>query len=397
VGVGWHAPTGTIDKLFDAHGNSLGFLRVLFATLVILDHAFPLGGFNRGVDPMWGWTNSQEDIGGMAVFGFFVVSGFLVTQSFDNSGSVPRFFWKRFLRVFPGFWVCLLVTVVVFAPITYLQQFGGLGGYLSGPGGPLSYLYHDWYLQMTQYDVDGLLRHVPFPQAFDGSLWTLVYEAKCYVGVAILGSVGVFKRWRFAAVGVSLLFWVAQLEGTLHPTRLGGLPLLGDIHMAQLAFMFSLGMLLYLYRDRVLISNSLAVVAVVVFLVGMRTGLYEGIGEAAFAYLCFWLAVRLPFYRFDRFGDFSYGIYIYAFPVQQLAAVYGAQRWGLAAYVVLSLGGTLVFAIPSWFLIEKRSLSLKAARLGPGFGHVRSTFRRHTPRSVPQRNSRGGGAPRTRT
>jgi peptidoglycan/LPS O-acetylase OafA/YrhL len=96
----------------------------------------------------------------------------------------------------------------------------------------------------------------------------------------------------------------------------------------------------------------------------MRTNLYYAVGQVALAYLCFWLAVRLPLDRFDRFGDFSYGLYIYAFPVEQILALYGVYRWGLAAYVLLSLAIALVVAMASWFLVEKPFLRLKRLQLG---------------------------------
>ncbi len=81
--------SGTIEGEFDPRRNSLGFLRMVFAVMVLIDHSFPLGGFHGGTDPMWGWTNGQESLGGLAVAGFFVVSGYLVTKSFFDSN--PRF------------------------------------------------------------------------------------------------------------------------------------------------------------------------------------------------------------------------------------------------------------------------------------------------------------------
>jgi peptidoglycan/LPS O-acetylase OafA/YrhL len=360
--------TASLEQLFGSSRNSLGFLRTLFACLVVVDHAFPIGGYNGNLDPMWSWTNGQEDIGGLAVAGFFVISGFLVTMSFERTRNVVQYFWNRFLRIFPGFWVCLAVTVVVFAPIAYLHQYGTLNHYLTTSGGPVSYFWDNMFLVINQWNIDNLLQHVPYrhtgyPPAFDGSLWTLIYEFKCYIGIGLIGALGILRRRKVVVVGIAMVWWVAQLEDTLNPHRLQGIPLLGDISMARLAFFFSLGALMYLYRDRILISDTLAIIAAVVYLVGMRTALYEGIGQVAFAYLCMWLAIRLPLKGFDRAGDFSYGIYIYAFPIEQLCAVYGAQRWGLAAYVLISLAGTALFAVPSWFLVERRCLRLKRVQL----------------------------------
>ena len=364
--VGHSAP---LDLAFDPKKNSLGFLRIVFAALVLLDHAFPLGGFNRGSDPMWGWTKGQESFGGLAVVCFFVVSGFLVTRSFVEARSALGYAWKRFLRIMPGFWVCLIVTVALFAPIAYLYQHGTVHGYVRGhTDSPLGYLTHNALLSMNQYNVDGLLGSTPYahsgyPQAFDGSLWTLIFEAKCYIGVAALGLLGLYRRSRFSVVALSLALWAIQLKQQLHPGFLKGWPVIGDVQMVRLAFVFSLGVLLYLYRDKVVISNSLAAVAFAVLVIGMRTGLYNAIGEVALAYLCFWLAVRLPMSGFDRYGDFSYGLYIYAFPVEQLMALFGVHRLGLVPYVTFSLVVALALAVASWFVVEKPALSLKRLRL----------------------------------
>lgn len=362
--------SGTIEGEFDPRRNSLGFLRMVFAVMVLIDHSFPLGGFHGGTDPMWGWTNGQESLGGLAVAGFFVVSGYLVTKSFFDSNTAVRYVWKRVLRIFPGFWVCLLVTVLVFAPIAYHYEFHTLHGYFNGGvESPWNYLRNNALLYMHQYNIDGLLSSTPYqhsgyPQAFDGSLWTLIYEFKCYIGVAVVGTLGLMWRARISVVVIALFFWVAQLQDTLHPTRLHGWPLIGDPNMARLAFIFSIGMLFYLYRDKVPMSNTLAVVAAVVFVVGMRTDLYVGVGQVAWAYLVLWLAIRLPMSKFDKHGDFSYGMYIYAFPVEQLLALYGVYRWGYVPYVTMAIAISLVLAVASWFAVEKPFLSLKRLRLG---------------------------------
>ena len=126
-------------------------------------------------------------------------------------------------------------------------------------------------------------------------------------------------------------------------------------------------------------SDTLASVGLVILVVSMRTGLYFGVGQIALAYLCMWLALRLPFDRVDRFGDFSYGIYIYAFPIEQLLALYGVYKWGLVAYLALSLIGSLAIAIVSWFVVEKRFLTLKKVRLQQVIGWAVSTIRQRQP------------------
>jgi peptidoglycan/LPS O-acetylase OafA/YrhL len=308
----------------------------------------------------------QESSGGLAVFGFFVVSGFLVTRSFDGSPNFISYIWKRFLRIFPGFWVCLLVTVLVFAPLAFLYEHGSIIGYLhTHPDSPSGYLKNNALLSMNQYNIDNLLGNNPYAhihagfQAWDGSLWTLIYEFKCYLGVMVLGMIGVFRKWRPTVLVLSLGLWALQLKQYLHPGYLAGTFLLGDPNMVRLAFIFSLGMIFYLYRDKIIISNTIALVALVVFVAGMRLDLFYGVGSVMWAYLVMWAAVRLPFHNVDKYGDFSYGLYIYAFPVEQMMSLYHVNSWGYAPYVLLSLAVALILAVGSWYAIEKPAQQLK--------------------------------------
>jgi hypothetical protein len=172
-----------------------------------------------------------------------------------------------------------------------------------------------------------------------------------------------FRRRRVSVLVLSLVLWAMQLAQSLHPGLLKGAFVVGDPYMVRLAFIFSLGMLFYLYRDKVIVSGPLAILALVVFVVSLKTQSYYGVGEMMWAYLCIWAAVRLPFHNADRFGDFSYGLYIYAFVVQQMLALYGVNAWGFAPYLVLSAMGTMVFAVASWFAVERPCLRLKSPRV----------------------------------
>jgi peptidoglycan/LPS O-acetylase OafA/YrhL len=354
-----------LQQAFDSRRNSLSLLRLVFAAMVLFDHSFPLGGFNGGRDPMWGWTGGQESFGGIAVLGFFVISGFLVTRSFDDSPTPVSYIWKRVLRIFPGFWVCLLVTVVVFGPLAFVYEHGTLHQYVVGySDNPLRYVKNNAFLSMNQYGIDGLLGSNPWPHAFDGSLWTLIYEFKCYLGVMVLGMIGVFRKWRESVIVLCLILWGIQLKQFTDPNFLKGWFLIGDSNMVRLAFVFSIGMIFYLFRDKIIISDLVAAVSVVVLLVSVREALFYGVGIIAFSYVCIWAAVRLPFHQIDRYGDFSYGLYIYAFPVEQLFALYHVNSWGLAPYVLLSLAGAMVLAVASWFAVERPFLRLKTVKIG---------------------------------
>ena len=94
----------------------------------------------------------------------------------------------RVARIFPAFLVCLVVTAFVFAPIAYLHQHGTVDGLLTTPTTPLNYVFGNATLRMFAFDVAGTPGNVPYPGAWNGSLWTLYYEFGCYMVVAALGS-----------------------------------------------------------------------------------------------------------------------------------------------------------------------------------------------------------------
>ncbi len=162
----WGRPT--LGTTFDPRHNSLNFLRLIFATLVIVDHADSIG-FLRHF-PFVGNTT----LGTISVYCFFGISGFLIAASATRH-RVDRYFWQRFLRIFPAFWVCLAVTAFIFGPLFWIRTSGplhhpaALGGYFNTPTGPFHYLYHDALLRMNQNFISGT------PKFFywNASLWTL--------------------------------------------------------------------------------------------------------------------------------------------------------------------------------------------------------------------------------
>jgi len=358
-----------LSEAFHPSENSLAFLRLFFAALVLLDHAVPLGGFNQDRNPIAGLTMNQTSLGTLAVAGFFVISGFLVTRSFVTSSTSLRYIWKRFLRIFPGFWVCLFVIVFAAAPIVYLQQQGNLHGYLQGHvDSPSSFVKANFWLGlpgvMSHWSIDGLLTKTPYRSTFDGSLWTLSYEFKCYLGVGLLGLFGLLRYGRYAVLALSTGLWTAELAQTLAPGSIGRLvPVLGDPQLIDLAFLFSLGTVLFLFREKIPMADWCAGLAVMAFVVSLRTSLYAEVGQIAFAYLCFWLAVRLPVRHADRYGDFSYGLYIYAFPVEQMASLYHLNRWGYVPYVAITMVVSIGVAIVSWHVVEQPAMKLKGFKL----------------------------------
>ncbi|MEU6205286.1 acyltransferase [Micromonospora musae] len=369
----------SLEERFSSRHNALGVIRLALATAVLVGHAWPLSGVSEH-QVLRDASSGQTDLGAMAVYGFFVLSGFLITGS-GLKLTVGRYAWHRFLRIFPGLWVCLLVTALGIAPLVALYERGTLDGFWTHPLGPQQYITVNWFASWGQAQISGLLTEAPYsqllggrPGSFDASLWTLKYELTCYIVVGALAGTAVLRRAPRAVVllagllyGILLVDWyrgpglTAGLQGR---GALGPFPLLGSLSVHQvicLGFLFLLGGAIRLYRHRVPMHGGLAAVAGVALLVSLTQGGFYVVGLPAYAYLLFYLAVALPgiFQRIGRKRDYSYGIYIYGWPVQQVIALMGGARYGLFVYILLSVLGTLALAVPSWHLVERPAMSLK--------------------------------------
>ncbi len=359
--VVWGRPS--FGSVFDPRHNSLNFLRLLLATLVIVDHADSVGYLR--VFPLIG----NAALGTVAVFGFFGISGFLIAGSASRN-RIDHYFWQRFLRIFPAFWVCLIVTAFVFGPMFWLHtsaalhRHGGLAAYVNTPTGPFHYLYHDALLRMNQNSISGT--PVEFG-VWNASLWTLFYEFMCYIVLGGLAVIGLLKRpvlvvWlTVAVVATEVAFAVPQVHLNFDEGKL-------------LSFVpiFLVGALIYLYRHRIPDSGVLALMSMGLFLVGCWVPLggpalvFTGVnnGPALFApflaYPVLWLGVHLPLQKVGSRNDYSYGMYIFAFPIQILLVTWGLNRWGDAVFTGLSIVATIPAAVASWWIIERNALKLKA-------------------------------------
>ncbi len=338
----------------DFRSNGIGFMRFFFAATVIWSHGYGLGGF--GYDALNRLNVNAPSIGLLAVGGFFVLSGFLITRSYETVTSPARFLWHRFLRIFPAFWVCLFVTAFGFAPLAFFYTHGTLVRFFAESPAPWSYVTANSLLAMHQWRIGTLLSRVPYPFVFNSSLWTLEYEFTCYLCVAALGIAGVIRRAPALIAGSALCLFFYYI---LVLWRFGGHGM--PIFLAPLGLFvyFATGSYAYIVRDRVPIRGWVAVLCAAALIGTLPTRAFAFIAIPAICYLTLFAAVRLPIRGFDRRMDLSYGLYIYAFPVAQLLVMYGVAAHGIAAFGALTFAIAVGLAGASWFLIEKPSLALK--------------------------------------
>nr|WSX51227.1 acyltransferase [Streptomyces sp. NBC_00974] len=374
---------GNLAEVYSSRANSFGVLRLLLASSVVLSHVFPLGW--GPLDPLWRYSGQQTDVGKMAVVGFFVLSGFMITGSGARI-TAGRFAWHRALRILPGLWGSLLLSALVIIPALYYWLHGSLNGYWNHPQGPLGYLSGTWTTSISNgWDISGVIaegkaRGTNFDGGINGALWSLKYEILCYVMVGILGASGVLQRARkfvplvVVALGLVILNdWIDSPKWRGIPGDLGSavsVPALGamSVHsLIVLVFAFLIGGTFQLYRDRLPVNDLLALGSALVLAASLAFGGFFVFGYPTFAYLLIWLAVRLPkpFQKIGRKRDFSYGIYIYGFTVEQSLAMLGYAKYGKPVFLLLAMAGTVVLAALSWYLIESPAMKLK--NWTPGF------------------------------
>jgi peptidoglycan/LPS O-acetylase OafA/YrhL len=383
---------GTLADLLSGRSNGIGLIRLCLAVGVVLSHSKPLGfGTN---DLGYYLFDRQTNVGTMAVYGFFVLSGLLITRSARRTGLV-RYAWHRCLRIFPGLWVCLLITALVVAPLVAIREHGSTAGLFDQPwdrGGPLAYLRANWWTGVRQYGIGDLLGDsTPWGRKvgdsrFNGALWSLKYEMFCYVAVAVLAVTAVLRHARRFVLFLTVALWLSIAQDWWSSGQFSGpassaswsfnAPLVGGMTfhwIVYLGFLFAFGATLDLYRERVPINDALGVGSALALGLSLLFGGFFVIGLPAFAYLLVWLSVRMPrgLHWVGRKNDYSYGIYIYGFLFQQVMASLGWSRWGYVPFAAMSVAAAFAAAFLSWKLVERPALRLKDWT--PGFVARRST------------------------
>ncbi|OBH83087.1 acyltransferase [Mycobacterium scrofulaceum] len=336
-----------LGQVFDPRSNALNALRLALAAEVMLFHSWPITGRTPP-------TAILQLFFSVGVDGFFAISGFLITRSWLTDPRVRDYLAARALRILPGFYVCLLVTAFVLAPISLLIQ-GGSALKLLGSTAPIEYVLKNSAVAYLEPQIDGTLRQVPGGPTWNASLWSLVWELMCYLAVALIGVVGLAnRRW----VSPVLLVVAVCAALAFPPLTFPGVWTIPQL-AARSAIMFAAGAVMYQWRDVIPARWSLvAVCAVVVFAAGCLPD-YRVVAALPLAYVVIVSGALLKNKRLRLRTDVSYGVYIYAYPTQQVLAVCGLATLHPVVFFLVSAAATLPMAALSWLVIEKPSMSLK--------------------------------------
>lgn len=317
------------------HDDSFDAVRLGAAALVLFSHQFALLGLAQPL--LLG-----ETLGTCGVYVFFAISGFLVIQSWERDPHLARFFARRALRLFPALAVVVLLTVFVLGPAVSTLKAGQYFGAAE------TWRYLENIALSHQLHLPGVFAANPHPKAVNNSLWSLQPEMLMYCLLAAGGVLAI-------RMPVVLLAGVAAALVALLLKRHESFPYQPVV---ALGAYFSAGMVLYRARARLLNPRALAVAS-------LAAAAFALAGAAPFA---LWLVLPLatllaahlrpPAFKSRLlFGDWSYGIYLYAYPVQQTLVHAGLRDFALS--LALSCAITLGLAMLSWHFVEARALRLK--------------------------------------
>jgi len=345
-------PNNSIAAYAHGRDNNLNLLRIVAATLVLVTHAYGLTG-NGGIEPLY--ANFGVSFGSWAVDVFFVISGFLVGKSWDRRKSVRNFLWARALRIFPALWACTIFSVF-------------LVGFWFTTLPAWEYLFHVDTLKFIAENSTILPVGVftTLPGVFSDhqlnsvnlSLWTLPFELKMYLMLLALGwSKYLYKR--------ALLICLVSLSLVVFAWSVAiGQPETAIAEYCRFVFCFFSGTFLFLHRENIVLHRGAAcllIVALALCLLLPHLPWRLIALTAATPYLTIFVAFipsRL-LRAYNAVGDYSYGVYIYAGPVQQSVLAIAGGKMAYMENLAWSFCITLILAMFSWHLIENRALRLK--------------------------------------
>ncbi|WP_326536368.1 acyltransferase family protein [Pseudorhodoferax sp.] len=323
--------------------NNFDFLRLAAAMMVLVSHQFALSGSHEPLTPLGSW-------GGTGVLIFFGISGFLVAGSWVQDPNPLRFAARRLLRIWPGLFVALLLVALVLGPL--VSSLDARTYYST----PLTWKY---FKQLGLWSFKPMLPEVfignPMPLSANGSLWTIPIEVRCYLVLALLGIVGLLRRaWWLPVAFLAFAIWFFFLfkVGYDQPIRM----------MLQMGVVFFCGASMYQLRSVWQAHSAMTWVCALAAIFALWHFGWQEIAATLglpIVVVLIGTASTPVLRRAGRFGDLSYGLYIYAFPVQQTWVWLGGKNVSIVVGLLVCTSVTVVLAWLSWRLVERPALRLK--------------------------------------
>jgi peptidoglycan/LPS O-acetylase OafA/YrhL len=344
-----------LSEYTKTRNNNFNLIRFIASSLVLYTHSFAVVIGSGDAEPLR--KSLGMTWGSIAVDIFFVTSGFLIASSFFGRSNILAFVWARILRIYPA-----LVIAMIFCTFVV--------GLFFTTNTTSEYLYnldiYKYFLKNTilffgvEYHLPGVFSDIPYKNAINGSIWTLPYEVKMYAYLAMIGSIIVyFQKWLSSKFLKTSFLLIAVSAVAINITN--HFQLFIPVISIHLFSMFFVGVAFYVCRDNIYLSSKMFVLLLIPLSLSIfHKEIFFIIYCITLPYLIFYIAYvpKGRIRKFNNAGDYSYGIYIYAFPVQQSIATL-IPNSSIPFMITLSFFITFLLAFLSWHLIEKKVLKMK--------------------------------------
>lgn len=358
--------------------NNFNLIRMIAALAVLVTHSFVLAIGTSDAEPFK--QSLGMTMGSIAVDIFFVTSGFLVTASLLIRQNTIEFFWARILRIAPALLIMLILTV--FGLGAYFTSLP-LSSYISDSKTYVYFLKCATLITGVSYQLPGVFDGNPYKSAINGSLWSLPFEVKMYAILAVVWvALRVTQCDRIRTIKVAILAG-ACIAGSLVIVGHFYPPAKGEF--TNLFYLFFSGAAFYVLKQYIVLSRWIFWLFSIALLSSAlaNTDAFFVVYKLTIAYVLLFIAY-IPsgwIRKYNRLGDYSYGVYIYAFPVQQSVAAL-IPGVSVLSMIMISAATTIFLAVLSWHIIEQRALGLK----GLYVSHTRRIIGR-APKDAPSRKS----------
>ncbi|MFW5432053.1 MAG: acyltransferase family protein [Methylophilaceae bacterium] len=345
--------------------NNIGFLRLLFAYFVILSHSPQMIDGNAYREIIFMITKTV-DLGELALQGFFLISGYLICQSYENSRSFFSWLIKRILRIYPAFIVVWCVCVFVVAPLA--------GGWqiLSEISNP------EWFRMVIKVfalsvpHVNDLFLTTNV-DTLNGSLWTIRYEFLCYLIIPLIAFINLSKKNVLLALLVTVIFNFSTKLFGVDPGFDFPFPFSSHT-FSWFAIAFIAGMCFYKFRESIIWNHKISITCLILLITCLQFSTVAALGFSIFGgYLLFNFAFNFKNAFTQKVGqkyDISYGVYIYAWPIQTLIIQSNPaiNPWVLSITTIVLVS---ILGLVSWVIIEKPFMRLKKYLDRPSDTHIK--------------------------
>ena len=345
--------------------NSLNFIRLVLASMVIYAHAIILNLYKQDIPTDWWWTQTAF-VGSYAVNMFFCISGFLIAHS-ATRGNALGFVKRRFLRIFPGLWAALLFIIIVGGTLTAALGLSGAWSITDA----FKFFTKNAILYRQQFDLFGGPTGQPMAGVWLGTTWTLRFEFTAYLLLIPIFYISMVKKRAKIVVPVMYALLVAwSIAYAMGKAQIGISALKMDPNqMTRMFTMFFAGAVLYVFKDKIKVYPAVSLLLLASTFVIQKFAednghVYSSIASLIFAYAILSLGSFMKV-SLGQKNDISYGVYVYGWTVQVILLVLGSYSLGIYINTLLTYIFTFALAWLSWKYVEKPAMSLKDKKIFP--------------------------------